>query len=253
MLPKTTQELPIGLDATSIGQNFTVLSINVLYRSCGIPIAWKVVRGTEKGSWKPYWQELFQSLKNIVPKNWKVIVSADRGLYADWLYQQIVELGWHPFLRINHQGQYREPDSSSWQPLASVVSGSGQSWSGKITCFKTNPLDCTLLAQWDEDYADPWLILTDLNPNESNILWYGFRSWIESSYRDVKSDGWQWQRTRLRNPERAERHWLAMAVALLWMVTLGGESETQSDEGIEPRWRYCWRIQKTPFQAIAKC
>ncbi|MDJ0633464.1 MAG: transposase [Xenococcaceae cyanobacterium MO_188.B29] len=230
LLPKTTQELPIGLDATSIGQNFTVLSINVLYRSCGIPIAWKVVRGTEKGSWKPYWQELFQSLNNIVPKNWKVIVSADRGLYADWLYQQIVELGWHPFLRINHQGQYREPDSSSWQPLASVVSRSGQSWSGKITCFKTNPIDCTLLAQWDEDYADPWLILTDLNPNEGNILWYGFRSWIESSYRDVKSDGWQWQRTRLRNPDRAERHWLAMAVALLWMVTLGGESETQSDE-----------------------
>ena len=193
-------------------------------------MAWKVVKATEKGSWKPYWQELFQSLKKIVPPDWKVIVSADRGLYANWLYQQIMELSWHPFLRINHQGQYREPDSCYWQPLASVVSRSGQSWSGKITCFKTNPINCTLLAQWDEDYADPWLILTDLNPNEGNILWYGFRSWIESSYRDVKSDGWQWQRTRLTNPERAERHWLAMAVALLWMVTLGGESETRSDD-----------------------
>ena len=228
LLPQTTQELAMALDATSIGQNFTVLSINVLYRSCGIPVAWKVVKATEKGSWKPYWQELFQSLNKIVPPDWKVIVSADRGLYADWLYQQIVELGWHPFLRINHQGQYRSRDSSSWKPLATVVPCTGKSWSGKITCFKTNPIDCTLLAQWDDVYADPWLILTDLNPTEGNILWYGFRSWIESSYRDVKSDGWQWQRTRLRNPERAERHWLAMAVALLWMVTLGGESETQS-------------------------
>lgn len=230
LLPKTTQDMPLALDATSIGQNFTVLSINVLYRSCGIPIAWKVVKATEKGSWKPYWQELFQSLNNIVPKNWKVIVSADRGLYADWLYQQIVDLGWHPFLRINHQGQYREPDSSSWQSLATVVPYTGMSWSGPITCFKTNPIDCTLLAQWDKGYADPWLILTDLNPTESNVLWYGFRSWIESSYRDVKSDGWQWQRTRLRNPERAERHWLAMAVAMLWMVTLGGEQEISSDD-----------------------
>ena len=62
-----------------------------------------------------------------MPPDWKVIVSADRGLYADWLYQQITELGWHPFWRINHQGQYREPDSSIWQPLTTVVTRSGQS------------------------------------------------------------------------------------------------------------------------------
>lgn len=238
LLPQTTQELPIALDATSIGQNFTVLSINVLYRSCGIPIAWKVVKATEKGSWKPYWQELLSSLKEIVPTDWNVIVLSDRGLYADWLYQQIVDLGWHPFLRINHQGQFLDrtqslvSDRDRWIPLAIVVPSTGTSWSGEISCFKTNPIDCTLLARWDEGYADPWLILTDLKPTQGNVLWYGFRSWIESSYRDVKSDGRARQRTRLRNPERAERHWLAMAVALLWMVTLGGESETQSDESL---------------------
>jgi hypothetical protein len=38
LLPKTTQDMPLALDATSIGQNFTVLSINFLYRSCGIPM-----------------------------------------------------------------------------------------------------------------------------------------------------------------------------------------------------------------------
>ena len=53
---------------------------------------------------------------------------------------------------------------------------------------------------------------------------------IECSYRDVKSDGRARQRTRLRNPERAERQWLAMAVALLWAITLGGEQEAQSHE-----------------------
>ena len=46
LLPQTNQELPIAMDATNIGQNFTVLSINVLYRRCAIPIAWKVVKGT---------------------------------------------------------------------------------------------------------------------------------------------------------------------------------------------------------------
>jgi hypothetical protein len=55
-----------------------------------------------------------------VPEHYLVIVSADRGLYADWLFQEIVALGWHPFLRINHQGQYCTPDSDSWRPLATV-------------------------------------------------------------------------------------------------------------------------------------
>lgn len=230
LLPDTTQQLPLALDATSIGQNFTVLSINVLYRGSGIPVAWKVVKANIKGSWKLYWLELFQSLKEIVPRDWKVIVSADRGLYADWLYQQILQLGWHPFLRINHQGYYRLPNSDSWQPLAEVVSQRGESWSGQVTCFKSNPIDCTLLARWDDSYADPWLILTDLTPTNADISWYGFRSWIECCYRDVKSDGWQWHKTRLQQPDRAERHWLAMAVSMLWMVTLGGEQEVSDDE-----------------------
>ena len=230
LLPQTNQELPIGMDATNIGQNFTVLSINVLYRRCSIPVAWKVVKGTSKGSWKPYWKELFQSLKDIVPKDYFVIVSADRGLYADWLYEEIVALGWHPFLRINHQGQYCNSGSDSWQALATIVTPKVKNWSGRITCFKTNPIDCTLLARWDDSYADPWLILTDLESRNADVNWYGFRSWIECSYRDFKSDGFGWHKTRLRQPDRAERHWLAMSVAMLWILTIGGEQEISQDE-----------------------
>ncbi len=122
-------------------------------------------------------------------------------------------------LTCDQWGQYQSSDSSSWQPLATVVSSTGMSWSGQVICFKTNPINCTLLARWDDGYTDPGLILTDLNPVEADVRWYGFRSWIECSYRDVKSDGWQWHKTRLRQPDRAERHWLAMSVAMLWMVT----------------------------------
>ena len=65
---------------------------------------------------------------------------------------------------------------------------------------------------------------------QANALWYGLRSWIESSYRDLKSDGWQWHKTRLREPARAERIWLAMAVATLWTITMGSEEQTHLPE-----------------------
>ena len=233
LLPSENKQLPLAIDATNIKQVFTVLSLNVLYQGCSIPIAWKIVIGTEKGSWKPYWRELLKTFKSVIPSDWLVIVTADRGLYARWLFEEIVNIGWHPFLRINHQGTYQLKNHKSWFPLNKIIS-IDDLFSQKVTCFKTNPLQCTLLGQWKKNYQAPWLIVTDLEPKEANIAWYGFRSWIESGYRDFKSDGWLWHNTRLLNPNRAERLWLAMAVATLWVISQGDNNQVSPYESISP-------------------
>lgn len=227
LLPRNIEQIALALDATSISDKFVVLSLNIVLAGSGIPIAWCVVKASQPGSWKPHWQKLISQLKTAIPGNFKVIVTADRGLYASWLYQLIVEAGWHPFLRINHQGTYRIPPEQTWHSLAEAVRTPGLIWSGQVVCFQTNPLECTLLARWDLGYKDPWLILTDLEPDSADPLWYGLRSATECVYRDLKSDGWQWHHTRLLDPHRAERLWLALAVATLWMVMLGGEAENQ--------------------------
>ena len=41
------KQLAIALDATTLGQRFTVLAVSVLYRGCAVPVAWKVLRATE--------------------------------------------------------------------------------------------------------------------------------------------------------------------------------------------------------------
>jgi hypothetical protein len=64
-------------------------------------------------------------------------------------------------------------------PLKGLISSVGQYWAGVITCLQDNSVNCTLLARWDEGYRDPWLILTDLEPQKAEILWYGMRSWSE--------------------------------------------------------------------------
>ena len=68
---------------------------------CAIPIAWKVLPSHAKGSWKAHWLRLLWSCKEIVPSTMNVLVLADRGRFARWLFQAIVGLGWHPYLRIN--------------------------------------------------------------------------------------------------------------------------------------------------------
>jgi hypothetical protein len=56
------------------------------------------------------------------------------------------------------------------------------------------------------------------------------RSWIEDSFKDIKSDGWQWQKTRMTDPKRATRFWPALAVASLWVISLGGEADALSPD-----------------------
>jgi 3-methyladenine DNA glycosylase AlkC len=219
------QRLALALDATTLGQRFTVLAVCIVYRGCAIPVAWAVVSATAKGSWKPQWLSLLTILQPSVPVDWFVIVLADRGLYARWLYEAIVQTGWHPFLRINPGGTYRRQAESGYRPLASVIPGIGHEWCGQVTCFKTTPLQCTLLACWTDGHKDAWLIVTDLVPNQAEVFWYGLRMWIECGFKQTKRAGWQWQATRMDDPARAARLWLAIAVATLWVVSVGGDAE----------------------------
>ena len=219
------KRLAIVMDASSLGERFVVLAISIVCRGCAIPVAWVVVKAAEPGKWQPQWERLWRHLEGSIPSDWLVIVLADRGLYADWLFRLIVELHWHPFLRINKGGTFRKAGSSQFLPLATLLPATAQAWSGTGHCFKSNPLACTLLACWDDEHKDPWLIVTDFPPNQADVFWYAMRSWIESGFKQSKRAGWQWQATKMTDPERATRLWLAIAVATLWVVSVGSQAE----------------------------
>jgi hypothetical protein len=221
------RQMVLAMDATTLGDRYVVLAISVVYRACAIPIAWKVFAFERQSAWKPEWLALFETFRQVIPSGWIVLVMADRGLYANWLFAAIQKLGWHPFLRINGNGKYCLAGSSQFMPLHNLARQHGDTWSGVVTCFKAHPVSGTLLVAWAEGYTDPWFILTDLLPDQARIAWYGMRAWIECGFRHTKRAGWQWNQTRMTDPDRAARHWLALAVATLWVVSVGGEIDAR--------------------------
>jgi hypothetical protein len=225
------RQLAIAVDATSLGQHFVVLVISVVYRGCAVPIAWKVLKAGEKHAWKPEWLALLKQFRGLLPESWTVIVLADRGLYAKWLFEAIVELKWHPFLRVNAQGSFRPKGWFHYRPFSKLVPSKGKRWQGQGTAFagQKTQLDCTLLGYWGDDYKDPWLVLTDLRPECADACWYGLRAWIEQGFKHSKRSGWQWQHTRMDDPERAERLWMAIAISTWWLLSVGGEAEAEHD------------------------
>ncbi len=221
------RQLALALDATTLGQRFTVLAMSVLYRGCALPVAWAIVPTTAKGAWQPHWLGLLALLAPAVPKPWRVLVLTDRGLYAKWLFDAIKQQGWHPFMRINGQGQYRFQRGKTWRALKTVVAQTGFVWARRVVCFKTpdSQLPCILLACWQQGYQDAWLVVTDLPVSQACIAWYGLRSWIEAGFKDFKRGGWRWEQTKMTRPERAERLWFVMAVATLWVLSVGGQAD----------------------------
>jgi hypothetical protein len=107
------------------------------------------------------------------------------------------------------------------------VSGPGQAWVGKATVFKERKRRrCgTLIVVWAAGEEEPWVLLTDLAPEKVGVWWYSLRTWVELGFRALKGVGWQWQKTRRTDPERVARHWLVLAVAMVWVLAYGTRAE----------------------------
>ena len=226
------QQVVLALDASTLSDRLVVLSVSVVVRGCAIPVAWHLRPARATGAWKPIWLHLLELLREAVPSDWQVLVMADRGLYARWLYRRVQQYGWHPFLRLN-VGVKARPEGckrgTPFEPVRRLVPQVGSQWSGPVTCFssKDKRVHATLLARWEPGYQDPWLILTDLPAQQAQAGWYGLRSWVECGYKDFKGGGWQWQWSRTTDAGRMARLWLAMALASLLVLVLGSQQELQ--------------------------
>ena len=132
-------QLALAIDATALGARFVVLAVSVVYRGCAIPVAWVVLPANTKHAWRREWLRLLRRLRPAIPRGWTVIVLADRGLYAPWLFRRIVRLGWHPFLRINTGGSFRPTGAPCWRPLTTFAPRPGTSWRGAGIAFARTP------------------------------------------------------------------------------------------------------------------
>ena len=112
-------------------------------------------------------------------------------------------------------------------PARRPVSRPGNSFIGRGTAFsaKSKRLRGTIIVIWDEGQDEPWIILTDLPPDEAGASWHEMRFWIETGFKALKSLGWQWQKTRRTDPARVDRHWLVLSVATLLTLAFGSRVE----------------------------
>ena len=228
-------EIILAMDASTLADRFSVLAISVVYRGTAIPVAWKILHGNRKHAWRRHWLGLLRCLRREIRRTKRrmprVLVVADRGISVSWLFRRIRRLGWHPLLRVKRNGTFQPHGDARFQTIECFARVPDTFWSARGVAFqkRTSRLaDVTLLGYWHKDAKEPWFLLTDLQPSSADPSCYRTRAWIEQAFRSIKRGGWQWHRTRMTDPERADRLWLAMALATLWVVNLGAQEELAS-------------------------
>ncbi len=233
----TGDQLALAIDATTHRDRLSAVVISVLYRSSAIPVAWHILPGNQPGPWIAPTLGLLSLLGPVVPKNMTVLVLTDRGLWSPRLWKQIRTLGWPRLAsgRVKNNTTF-QPQAGCRLPARTLVPGPGHGWVGTGTAFRNPKLRRrgVLVVFWEDGQAEPWMLLTDLPPESVGVCWYGLRVWIELGFRALKGVGWQWEHTRRTDPARVARHWLVLAVAMVWVMAYGTRVEDAELRGLPP-------------------
>ena len=131
-------------------------------------------------------------------------------------------------------------------PVRSLITGPGGLWVGTGRAFRDAPLDGNLIVLHAYGQGQPWVLLTDTPVAQTEPTPYACRNWIEQGFRDLKTVGWKWHRTRRRDPVRVGRHWLVQTIAALLAVAYG----TRREEA-EARHREPGRMRRPPAELDA--
>ena len=95
-----------------------------------------------------------------------------------------------------------------------------ENWRGQGLVFKkAGGLPATVLVVWAAAYREPWCLVT--NAAYISEFTYGLRYWQEAGFRDLKSDGWQWQTSRVWTPDHVHVLLLVMSLVYAYTLTLG--------------------------------
>jgi hypothetical protein len=194
-------------------------------------------------SWGTVTDGFFAQVAPLLSTATDVVLMADRGLVGRPLLRRILAQGWHYIVRCERTALIRTPDGSTCT-LADLVPAPGaptrcltgvqifapraklapeqRHTESRGTWYHVwrRAITTNVVAVWRRGDADPWLLLTDLPATPARCTDYRRRTWEEEGFRDWKSSGWNWQKSRIRLPDRVDRLLLLLALATVWVAVL---------------------------------
>jgi hypothetical protein len=215
-----SDEVILLVDETKLSDDLSVMLVGLAYQQRCIPLVWRCYTSEAypvEGQVKLI-QRLLERIQGVLPGGRRPIVQVDRGIgTSSKLLRMVQGLGWGYLFRVQGTVRMRTRDGKSIA-LGQLVKP-GENWAGWGLVFKkAGWLPSGICVHWQAGQAQPWCLLTN---SRLSARHYAIRVWQEEGFRDLKSGGWQWQRSQVWQPAHAERLLIVLALAYAWTLTQG--------------------------------
>jgi hypothetical protein len=234
------QRVQLLIDRVLIRDQHNILVVSVGFRRRSIPLVWKALEHRGSSNLTDQ-QGLIEAAVGLLPPDVRISVHGDSEFRSQELF------GW---LRTHHFDAMLGLDGRLWvyeaagtdagQPLANRVPRlPPQTQTGRKRTHRTSPVTyladmyvvkerrngpVNLIAWWERD-EDGKLVLhavmTNLPATARTKALGKRRMWIETVFRDWQSGGFHLDQTGLEDRERLTRLLIVLALAYLWLVSIG--------------------------------
>jgi hypothetical protein len=212
-------EVCLILDRTDIRDEISILLLGVAYHKRLLPLAWRVVRfgGTGVDDQLP----LLEYVRPWVPPDRRVAFYADsefRRLDVQrWCRQQ----GWHWQVGL-HNDLLCQTATGARHTLQGLDLRPGQRrYLQNVRLGQQAFGPVNLIADWPTTQPGPHYWALDLPANPQAWRRGRKRFWIEPTFRDWKSYGFDLEASQLRKPTSLEHLLLGMALTTVWLIHIG--------------------------------
>jgi len=231
------KEIIITLDRTEWKkrkQNVQILSASAAMYGRAVPLFWKTANRKGNTSFT-IWQEVLTPLLEALTRfddlrEYRIIVVADREFASPRLVHWLRDtFDVFAVVRCKRSQYIQEEDAPSEQlsdVLQRIKRGETQFFpSVWLTKAATAPV--AVCITWRNDCDEPLIAATSLENPEDTLRSYAQRFGTEPMYKDLKSNGFDLETTKVTDAKRIDTLMILCAFAMILLLTLGVDREEQ--------------------------
>jgi hypothetical protein len=215
-------EVNLVMDRTDLEHRCSLLMLSVAFQHRALPLAWRLLPFGATDA------DTQIALLNQVQSCLPVSRKARTTLYGDCEFRAVEvqrycqQKQWHWQLGVKSDTLFRQ-GTDDWQPLRTIAPSRGERrYVQGVTLTRQHAFGpVNLIADWTTDEDFPRYVVLDQPADRYAWRRGRKRFWIEPSFRDWKSYGFDLEATKLTHDQRLQTLLLAMATTTLWMVHVG--------------------------------
>lgn len=235
------QRVQVLIDRVLLHNQHNILVVSLGFRRRSIPLVWCAL--PHRGSSNPHEQQaLIETAVMLLPPDVRISVHGDSEFRSQELFSWLRARDYDAMLGIRGQiwvYESADPDAVGQPVAARVTALPPQTAWGRKRTHRTSPVTylsqvylgqeqrygpVNILAWWERDDDGKVVlhaVMTNL-PATARTKAYGTRRmWIETVFRDWQSGGFHLDACGLTDTTRVVRLLLVLAIAYLWLVSVG--------------------------------